>query len=102
MRFVVDENMPRAAAGEIANLGLSVDDARDTGLRGRPDEEVFAAASKSDAFIVTRDRGFAGSPAWPGLAGSFSPSTPVFVPAAAGGQGRAGRLTGPCHSGMMR
>src|SRR5438067_337827 len=65
MRLLVDENMPRSLVVDIARLGFAVEDVRDLGLRGRPDAEVFAAATASDAMIVTRDRGFADSRDWP-------------------------------------
>ena len=56
MNFLVDENMPRTLAPQIASLGFSVQDVRDIGLRGRPDTEVMDAAIANDAIIITRDR----------------------------------------------
>ena len=58
MNLLIDENMPRSLAGELAALGFNVQDARDIGLLGHPDEEVFEVATTTDAIIITRDRGF--------------------------------------------
>lgn len=65
MDFLVDENMPRSLAPEIAALGHTVQDVRDVGLRGRPDEEVFATAVAAKAIIITRDQGFKVVKRWP-------------------------------------
>lgn len=65
MNFLVDENMPRTLAPQIADLGFSVQDVRDIGLRARPDTEVMDAAIATDAIIITRDRGFANPKTWP-------------------------------------
>jgi hypothetical protein len=58
LRFLIDENMPRSLATALAELGHTVANVRDVGLKGHPDTEVLAAAELSDAVIVTRDRGF--------------------------------------------
>lgn len=50
--------MPRSLARVIVNLGFQADDVRDIELRGKPDEDVLAAAVALDAIVVTRDRGF--------------------------------------------
>jgi len=65
VRFLVDENMPRSLAPQIAARGVQVADVRDIGLSGRPDEEIFAAASSQDAIVITRDRGFTLVRNWP-------------------------------------
>lgn len=65
MKFLIDENMPRTLASQIAALGFEVQDVRDIGLRGRPDDEVFDMAMSIDAIIITRDRGFAIEKSWP-------------------------------------
>lgn len=64
MSILVDENMPRSLAPQIAAIGFSVQDVRDVGLRGRPDVEVMEAAIATDAIIITRDKGFANSKSW--------------------------------------
>ncbi|MDJ0736509.1 MAG: DUF5615 family PIN-like protein [Nostocaceae cyanobacterium] len=61
---MVDENMPRSLAPQIAVLGFSVQDVRDIGLRGHPDDEVMDAAIACDAIIITRDRGLADPRSW--------------------------------------
>lgn len=65
MNFIVDENMPRDLATLIVGAGFVAWDVRDIGLSGRPDDEVFAAATVRDAIIVTRDQGFALDGRWP-------------------------------------
>jgi predicted nuclease of predicted toxin-antitoxin system len=65
VNFLVDENMPRTLAPQIAELGFAVQDVRDIGLRARPDSEVMEAAIATDAIIITRDRGFANPKTWP-------------------------------------
>ncbi|MBR8833257.1 MAG: DUF5615 family PIN-like protein [Stigonema ocellatum SAG 48.90 = DSM 106950] len=57
--------MPRTLAAKITAIGFTVEDVRDIGLQGRPDNEVFEAAISSDAIIITRDRGFAIEKNWP-------------------------------------
>lgn len=56
--------MPRTLAPKIAAMGFTVQDVRDIGLQGRPDNEVFEAAISFDAIIITRDRGFAIEQNW--------------------------------------
>jgi Domain of unknown function (DUF5615) len=65
LNFLVDENMPRSLASQIAALGFTVQDVRDIGLRGHPDAEVMEAAIDADAIIITRDRGLADPRSWP-------------------------------------
>ncbi len=65
MNFLVDENMPRSLAPQIAAMGFTVADVRDIGLRGLPDSEVYNAAIAMDAIIITRDRGFVSEKSWP-------------------------------------
>jgi predicted nuclease of predicted toxin-antitoxin system len=64
LNFLVDENMPRSLAPQIAVLGFTVQDVRDIGLRGHPDTEVMEAAVAADAIIITRDRGLADPRSW--------------------------------------
>jgi predicted nuclease of predicted toxin-antitoxin system len=64
LNFLIDENMPRSLAPQIAALGFSVQDVRDIGLRGHPDNEVMDAAIAYDAIIITRDRGLADPRSW--------------------------------------
>jgi predicted nuclease of predicted toxin-antitoxin system len=83
VNFLVDENMPRTLAPQIADLGFSVQDVRDIGLRARPDTEVMDAAIATDAIIITRDRGFANPKTWPAkfTAGMIFVDLPSNTPA---------------------
>jgi predicted nuclease of predicted toxin-antitoxin system len=83
LHLLVDENMPRSLAAEIATLGMSVQDVRDIGLRGKPDSDVFQAAVAADAIIITRDRGFTLERAWPAgfTAGVIFVNLPDATPA---------------------
>ena len=64
MNILVDENLPRSLAPQIAELGFTVQDVRDIGLRGKPDTEVMAIATETDAIIITKDRGFTNVETW--------------------------------------
>lgn len=64
MNILVDENLPRSLAPQIAELGFVVQDVRDIGLRGKPDTEVMAIATATDAIIITKDRGFTNVETW--------------------------------------
>jgi hypothetical protein len=46
-------------------VSFSARDARDIGLLGQSDEEVFRVAAALDAIIITRDRGFTYEKNWP-------------------------------------
>ena len=83
MNFLVDENMPRSLAPQIAVLGFTVQDVRDIGLRGHPDTEVMEAAIAADAIIITRDRGLANPRTWPEAftAGAIFINLPDHTPA---------------------
>jgi predicted nuclease of predicted toxin-antitoxin system len=65
MNLLIDENMPRSLAGELSALGFNAQDARDIGLPGHPDEEIFRTAAAMDAVIITRDRGYTYEKNWP-------------------------------------
>ncbi|MBW4525514.1 MAG: DUF5615 family PIN-like protein [Phormidium tanganyikae FI6-MK23] len=85
MNFLVDENMPRSLAPQIASLGFTVQDVRDIGLRGHPDTEVMEAAVVADAIIITRDRGLADPRGWSEdfTAGTIFINLPDDTPASA-------------------
>lgn len=57
-RFLVDEDLPRSRAPSLAAAGLSAEDIRDHGLRGRPDDDVFAYAAAHGFAILSGDLGF--------------------------------------------
>jgi len=58
LKFVIDEDMPRSTAKVLRSKGYEALDARDYGLRGKNDEEVFNFAQKEKAVILTGDLGF--------------------------------------------
>ncbi len=57
-KFLLDEDMPRSSAALLRSMGFHVLDARDCGLRGKGDDEVFDMAQKESATISTGDVGF--------------------------------------------
>ncbi len=59
MKFVIDEDLPRSTGVMLRELGHTVFDVRDVGLRGSPDEAVFRFAQKHKAVLITADLGFA-------------------------------------------
>ena len=64
-RLLVDESLPRAASRLLGELGHDVVDARDVGLRGRPDSEVVTRALNEARVIVSADTDFANPVAFP-------------------------------------
>ncbi len=58
MKFFLDENFPKAAAGMLESLGHVVFDLRGTEREGSPDADVFAEAQRLEAVFLTTDRDF--------------------------------------------
>jgi predicted nuclease of predicted toxin-antitoxin system len=58
MRFLLDENVPKAAAGVLEQKGHEVFDFRGTSDEGMEDPSVFAKAQELDAVLLTTDRDF--------------------------------------------
>ncbi len=58
MRFLLDANMPRSAAGAVQRLGHEAVDVRDIGLGGSDDEQIAAYAKEHKFALVTRDFDF--------------------------------------------
>jgi predicted nuclease of predicted toxin-antitoxin system len=58
IRFLIDEDMPRSSARVLKARGFDALDVRDSGLRGKSDNEVFDFAQKNNAIILTADLGF--------------------------------------------
>lgn len=56
--FLVDESVPVSAGAVLGDAGHSVRHVIDVGLRGAPDEAIFAQAQEEGSIIVTRDLGF--------------------------------------------
>jgi predicted nuclease of predicted toxin-antitoxin system len=69
--FLVDENLPRSLAPALHEAGFDAHDARDLGLRGRPDPEVLTLALDRSLILLTADLGFGSllreAPSFPGL-----------------------------------
>jgi predicted nuclease of predicted toxin-antitoxin system len=58
VKLKLDENLPVTAVTPLAAFGYDVDTARDEGLSGRPDEDVWRAAQSAGRFLVTQDLDF--------------------------------------------
>jgi len=58
-KFLVDEDMPRSTAEVLRQAEHEAEDARDVGLRGHSDQEVFDHAQVQGAILVTADKDFA-------------------------------------------
>jgi len=59
MKFLLDANMPRSAAGLLRALGHQVEDVRDVLSNGADDATVAAHARAGQFILVTRDFDFA-------------------------------------------
>lgn len=58
MKIKLDENLPRAAAGQVLrNAGHDVDTVADEKLTGAPDTQVVAAAAQAGRLLISLDRG---------------------------------------------
>ena len=53
--YLVDEALPRDLAAALRNAGISATDAREVGLRSRPDDEILAFACSKRAAVLTAD-----------------------------------------------
>ena len=58
MRFLLDENFPKAATGMLEGSGHEVFDLRGTPDEGIEDHSVFAMAQSLGAVLLTTDRDF--------------------------------------------
>jgi predicted nuclease of predicted toxin-antitoxin system len=58
LEFLLDENIPLSAAAILRGAGHGARHVGDVGLRGAPDETIFARAQAEGWLIVTRDLGF--------------------------------------------
>jgi len=56
---IVDEDLPRIIDMVLEGLGWEVRDVRDTGFRGKSDEEIISFAKRSKAVLFSADWGFA-------------------------------------------
>lgn len=64
-RFLIDEDMPRSTAIALHAAGYAADDVRDIGLRGHSDADVFARAQATSSVLISCDKGFANTLAFP-------------------------------------
>lgn len=58
MKFLLDENFPKAAMTLLEGMGHEVFDFRGTGDEGIDDSEVFRKAQSLEAILLTTDRDF--------------------------------------------
>lgn len=58
MRFFLDENFPKSAAGLLESLGHVVFDLRGTEREGSRDADIFHEAPQHKAIFLTTDRDF--------------------------------------------
>ncbi len=58
MKFLLDENFPKAVIPVLEKQGHQVIDFRRIGVEGSPDEEVVRVAIENSAAILTTDRDF--------------------------------------------
>ena len=56
--FLVDENLPPALAVALQRSGYDALHVHDLGLRGAPDSDILAAASRYNAILITQDGKF--------------------------------------------
>jgi len=59
MRFLIDEDLPRATHRLLREYGHEAIDVRDIGLRGATDAEIVAYAQKHELCLLSSDIGFA-------------------------------------------
>lgn len=57
-RLLVDEALPRALVRHLKAAGYEVEDVRDLGLRGQPDDRIFEEAQQRSAVLISPDLGF--------------------------------------------
>jgi len=58
MRFLLDENFPKAVIPALEAMGHEVDDYRLTGVIGSPEADIVRMAKERSAAILTTDRDF--------------------------------------------
>lgn len=59
LRVLIDEDLHKSIASVFKDLGFTVFDVRDEGLRGQKDQQIFAWAQQKEAIIVSGDLDFA-------------------------------------------
>lgn len=64
-RFLVDENLPRSLASELAALGYTATHIHDLGMGGAKDLAVYAYTQSQSATLITGDKDFSDIRAYP-------------------------------------
>ena len=59
MRFLIDEDLPRATGELLRGYGYQSSDVRDIGLRGAVDSKIASYARENALCLLTGDFGFA-------------------------------------------
>ncbi|HEX4953313.1 MAG TPA: DUF5615 family PIN-like protein [Thermoanaerobaculia bacterium] len=65
LEFLVDEDLPRSLARDLRAAGFVARDVRDLGMRGAPDELVWAKAQSQGWALISGDLGFANLMTYP-------------------------------------
>lgn len=65
LRVLIDESLPRSVGVALAAVGFDVEDARDVGLMGKVDADVFGHAQRERRVVLSRDVDFADTLAFP-------------------------------------
>jgi predicted nuclease of predicted toxin-antitoxin system len=58
MKVKIDENIPLRLLAKLADLGHDVDTVAAEGLKGSPDNDVWAAAIREQRLLITQDLDF--------------------------------------------
>ncbi len=59
MKALIDEDLHKSFQFVLESVGFEAWDARDIGLRGKPDTQIFTFAQKHRAVLFSADLGFA-------------------------------------------
>lgn len=65
MNAVIDEDLQRSLKNILSELGFTVYDIRDYGLRGHSDDKIFQFAQKRRAVLFSADLGFSNTLRFP-------------------------------------
>ena len=59
LKFLIDQNISSRTTEFLLKLNLNVEDVRDIGLKGEPDEIIYEYARKNNLVTITFDQEFA-------------------------------------------
>ncbi len=59
LKFLIDQNISSETTKFLCSLNIGLEDVRDIGLKGRPDDEIYEYARKNNLIIITFDQEFA-------------------------------------------